>query len=341
MRKKRGLHTRILSLVGSKNGYGTTRFGSLLLLFFVLVSCGITDGQGIGVKSISPEYAYIQEYAFSPDNNVAALIVPVGEYSERRGLEKSKIVVLDVQTFDILYASPEYTGLSPRNLQWLNDEQILFIGDETSGRSLITWELKTNLFTSTPFYHTGFAISHTGDEIVAWGKLKKVGSGFLSLSTGDLEFYTMPGLDVKDSVLVKQALDVLAAAWSVDDTSLMILVEKRKDSGRTTHTLYRINLLTGEQNLVLEDSPILRDFSWHSTSDVVAIAEDNIVSLYHASRFCFLDVIEWHSNRIFDLSWRNNGTSLVFIEDDANKSRIAVLDIDALLLSDYDCLQDN
>lgn len=331
---------RIQPLVWVKAKVGILGLLSLPFLVFAITSCTTNYGQGGTLKEQSPEFGYIQEYAFSPNNTMLAIVVPFGEYSERLGMENSQILVLDTKSFEILYDSQENSGLAPRNLQWSSDNnKLLFIGNGLTGRSLITWELEKNLLVSAPFYHAGFAISYAGDKIITWGELRETGTGFLEVLTGRLETYSLPNFEKGESILVEHAIDVLRVAWATDDLSVMALAKTSDESGDETRSIYKINLSTREQNPVSEGVPILSDFAWDSANNLIAFTRNNMLNLYDAERNCYVYETQYSANRLLSPAWKNSGMTVAFIEDDVSRSQVVALDFDgASLPYSYECL---
>jgi hypothetical protein len=289
--------------------------GCRLVFLFVavlLTGCAKSPTQ----VSKSPEFEYIQEYAYSPEKNMLALVVPVGSYSRQTGLEHSQIIILDSESWEVLY-SKEFSDFGPYNLQWTGDgKHLLYMSNDLrrENPNLINWDLTTGHQTEQPFFHTGFTVSNSGDSLVAWGTLQSQENGeVIEVMDGQLHFYSLPDVKKYDSmtILPGNDLEVRYAVWSQDDKELLALGQLNRPPA--LHTIYRLDLSSGTQEVEVADVSTWNSFSWDSAHDLVAFTNVFGVDIYHSGYDCYIAHIDF-AHTPYDPMW--DALTLTLIKDE-------------------------
>jgi hypothetical protein len=174
----------------------------------------------------------ILEYAITPDERFAAVVVPEeavypgsDDYFSvsRQGPNRSQLLVFDLLSQEIVY-SGEPQRSSIVSLHWI-DNRIVYL--DRGQDVLVTLDVETGQKELADFPHSWLDISASGDALVAWNA---AGS---SASPNQLTFYSFPGLITQDTVDVGHIETLENARWS-DNADWMAL--------NTHGGMYRLDL---------------------------------------------------------------------------------------------------
>lgn len=330
----------LVSTINNICNYVPLRLSGYCLVFFVvavlLAGCDVPSSQ----VNKSPEFEYIQEYTYSPEMKMLALVVPVGSYSRQIGLEHSQIIILDSESWEVLH-SKEFSDFGPYYLQWSRDgNHLLFILNDLRRETpkLINWDLTTGHQTEQPFFHTGFTISNSGDSLVAWGTVQSHANGkVFEVMDGQLHFYSMPDIKKYHSMTILPGieLEVRHTVWSYDDKELLVL--GRENYPPALHTIYHLDLSSSMQEVEVADVPTWNSFSWDSARDLIAFTNVYGVDIYHSGYNCYVAHLDF-AHTPYSPLWGE--LTLTLIKDEGGLNQLKALNLDYLAsVSDSECLE--